>query len=170
MAIRQDDVKIRVYYDKAVITDQEIQSGDLLEAIIAKLIAKDLALRRDVESQGGKIDGLKNEVIEKIGDIKMFVGAYPADSKDQPNLANGIVHLILDTLGKQENRSWMKIYGNDGIEVTTDDDANIVISGNGSGSLEFLTPEEVEEICDFSPVDSGNEALSDEEIDAICTD
>ena len=171
MAIRQDNVKIRVYYDKAVITDQEIQSGDLLEAIIAKLIAKDLALRRDVESQDEKIDGLENEVIEKIGDIKMFVGAYPADSKDQPNLTNGIVHLILDTLGKQENRSWMKIYGKDGIEVTTDEDTNIVISGNGSGGgNSAITTEEIDEACDYLPVDdSGIKPLTDEQIDEICT-
>lgn len=172
MAIRQDDVKIRVYYDKAVITDQEIRSGDLLEAIIAKLIAKDLALRRDVESQDGKIDGLKNEVIEKIGDIKMFVGAYPADSQDQPNLTNGIVHLILDTDNKQENRSWMKIYGKDGIEVTTDEDTNIVISGGGSGSGtsdEAITTEEIDEACDYLPVDdSGIKPLTDEQIDEIC--
>ena len=63
MAIRQNDVKIRVYYDKAVITDQEIRSGDLLEAIIAKLIAKYLALRRDVEELSEDMDNLEIEFL-----------------------------------------------------------------------------------------------------------
>ena len=112
-----------------------------------------------------------SNVGEKIGDIKMFVGAYPADSKDQPNLTNGIVHLILDTLGKQENRSWVKIYGKDGIEVTTDEDTNIVISGNVSGGgNSAITTEEIDEACDYLPVDdSGIKPLTDEQIDEICT-
>lgn len=110
-------------------------------------------------------------ISEKIGDIKMFVGAYPADRNNQPNLTNGIVHLILDTLGKQENRSWMKIYGKDGIEVTTDEDTNIVISGNGSGGgNSAITTEEIDEACDYLPVDdSGIKPLTDEQIDEICT-
>ena len=111
-------------------------------------------------------------VNEKIGDIKMFVGAHPTDSQDQPNLTNGIVHLILDTLGKQENRSWMKIYGKDGIDVTTDEDTNIVISGNGLGggtSDEAITTEEIDEACDYLPVDdSGVKPLTDKQIDEIC--
>lgn len=73
MSLKKTDAKINVYYDKAVVDETEIKSGDLLEVIIAKLIAKVLAINRNYEG----LIKIPDYSGEKSGRILRYIGNTP---------------------------------------------------------------------------------------------
>lgn len=168
------DAKIKVYYDKAVINDEEIRSGDLLEVIIAKLIAKMLAINREYEDLI-KIPDYSGEkagrVLRYIGNTSPYIAwtdeGHKSITVNLPNSAPlvspgfGGKIAVLTNVTRDE-------YGHiTNFEVKTLEMPKL--PENLGETVEALTKADIDSACDYlSADDSGIKPITDEQIDKIC--
>ncbi len=173
MSRYQTDAKIKVYYDKAVINDAEIRSGELLEVIIAKLIAKILAINREYEG----LIKIPDYSGEKAGRVLRYIGNSPyiawTDEGHKSITINSPSNAPLVSPGFGGKIAVLTNMTRDEYGHVTNFDVKTLelpeLPENLGGTVEELTKAEIDSVCDYLPVDySGIKPITDEQIDKIC--
>lgn len=174
MARQIYDAKIRVNFDRVNADNEPIASGDLLEVIIAKLIAKMLAINREYEGLI-KIPDYSGEkagrVLRYIGNTSPYIAWTDEGHKsitvnspsNAPLVSPGfggkiavLTNVIRDEYGHVTN-----------FEVKTLELPEL--PENLGGTVEALTKADIDSACDYlSADDSGIKPITDEQIDKIC--
>ena len=171
MARQLYDAKIRVNFDNVNDNDEPIASGELLEVIIAKLIAKILAINREYD----ELIKIPDYSGEKAGRVLRYIGntspymawtdeSHPSITIGSPTNAPivspgfGGKIAVVTNINRDE-------YGH----VTGFDVKTLELPENIEDTSEALTKAEIDGACDYLPMDdSGIKPLTDEQIDAIC--
>lgn len=173
MARQLYDAKIRVNFDNVNDNDEPIASGDLLEVIIAKLIAKILAINRECDELI-KIPDYSGEkagrVLRYIGNTSPYIAwtdeahisLFATGYTDDPTVLEhgGKIYPITNMSYNKENRQ---------IKFVVTPMQLPELPENIGDTAEALTNTEIDGACDYLPTDdSGIKPLTDEQIDTIC--
>ncbi len=174
MARQIYDAKIRVNFDRVNVDNEPIASGELLEVIIAKLIAKMLAINREYEGLI-KIPDYSGEkagrVLRYIGNTSPYIAWTDEGHKSitvDKNIGTSTVSPGWGGKVGFVNNITRDEYGH-----VTDFSVGILelpeLPENLGGTVEELTKAEIDSACDYLPVDdSGIKPITDEQIDKIC--